>query len=259
MKKPDIKNTFNKAINKAKSTINKVYRIKIPPKAMKAIIACEVIILLLALGVMIRYARTAPAGPNQYFDPSSADVITSADGILAVNGVTAIVPTEGDVSFSVAYGWAETDKDYPSVPRAAVATYYSVPEGDDSGAEEEHTAKDVKYEISLYKEESYGKDEITDGKTAENWFSDWGESEDKGVVKSRHTAGGLDGFLVSSLDSSGFDGEYRSFIFYFAVQEPAGISVYAVEGINYDSQNKEDLSGIMDQVLESISVNSTKS
>ena len=259
MKKPDIKGIINRIIDRAKSAVNKAKRIKIPPKVMKAIIAGEVVIFLLALGVIIRYARTAPAGPNQYFDPSSADVVSSADGILAVNGVTAIVPTEGDVSFSVAYGWAETDKDYPSVPRAAVATYYCEPEGEDSGGEEEHAARDVKYEISLYKEEFYGKDEITDGKTAENWFSDWGESEDKGIVKSRHTAGGLDGFLVSSLDSSGFNGEYRSFIFYFAVQEPSGVSVYAVEGINYDPQNKEDLSGIMDQVLESISVNSTKS
>ena len=223
---------------------------------MAIILAVELLILLTVNMALFDYAKIAPKMPTEYAETKKADTISSDDGELQVNSVKVKVPDDDYVSYSIAYSWAKGDKEYPSVPNAAIATYQkNNPEeaktsGDKSSNSDMNT---VKYEISLYKEDHYSKSEIPNGKTTDNWFAAWEENQSDGVVKKRVTHGNYKGFLVSSLDAENYAEDYRSYKFSFAISESKGMSIYTLEGVCYEPSEIDQFEKIMDTSADSIS------
>lgn len=227
----------------------KKFPILINKKIITLVVAIEMVALI-ALGVFFgKYARVAPSEPTQYADVSAADYIDCADGMLIVNSVSVAVPNDDNTKYSISYAWSKDDKDYPSVPRAAVASYMKAPKDDNSTQSENES---LEFEISLYKDASYNLSEIVDGRTADTWFSDWAEEEVDGIVKKRYSQGNINGFLISSLEADDFSGEYRSYKFSFAVSEAKAVSVYSLEGTCYDSSGVKAFKDIMNQAIHSI-------
>ena len=109
--------------------------------AIPAIIA-EFLALAALIIILGRYSHVAPPTPTEYADDRHTDVIKCLDGELIVNGVTAKVPSEGNVNYGISYVWAEDDTDYPSVPHAIIASYRADPAPADSGEQASEQADD---------------------------------------------------------------------------------------------------------------------
>lgn len=208
--------------------------------AIPAVIA-EAFILIALIFVLINYAHVAPQDPVQYTDKSEGEHITCADGLLIYNDVSAKVPTDGNLKYSVSYSWAEDDTDYPSVPTSALATYTDAPEG----------GKPV-YEISLYKDSFTPNEAIPAGKDRSNWFSGWSEEKSEELYAFPHKVNDINGFCISNLHAENVTEGYRTYTYYFAVQENGGISVYALEGICYDPQQRDAFKEIIKESIASV-------
>ena len=208
-------------------------------KAMRIILVCEVLILLVAANMISQSVSLNDDDERITVDSSRTSDIKCVDGGLIVNDVKAEVPSGTDVTYNIAYSWGEDDTDYPTVPYAATASFA----GEGGG---------TAYDISLYMDSSYSKADIPKGKTVDNWFDDWNSSDDAsgGSLQQPAKAGKLNGFLISS-DVSG-DGSYSARTFYFAKKFNDGIAVYILEGILYDEGSAEAFESVYKECMESL-------
>ena len=208
-------------------------------KAMRIILVCEVLILLVAANMISQSVSLNDDDERITVDSSRTSDIKCVDGGLIVNDVKAEVPSGTDVTYNIAYSWGEDDTDYPTVPYAATASFA----GEGGG---------TAYDISLYMDSSYGKADVPKGKTVDNWFDDWNASDSASGSSTQQpaTAGNLNGFLISS-DSTG-DGSTSVRTFYFAKKFNDGIAVYILEGILYDEGSREAFESVYKECMESL-------
>lgn len=195
------KKTFK---GKSKSAFRRLISVATPDNKKLAIPALIAELLALAALIIIlgRYSHVAPPTPTEYADDRKTDVIKCLDGELIVNGVTAKVPADGNVSYSISYVWAEDDTDYPSVPHAIIASY----RGDPAPAASEEQAQDAASEQAdeggdkVVSSDELKKDaKASSGETASE---DAGESSDKDGSEDANTASDKDS---ASDKSSGSD------------------------------------------------------
>ncbi len=180
--------------------------------------------------------------PIQY--AAQSDEISADEGILNVNNVSANVPTDGSVEYSISYSWAEEDEKYPSVPHAISAIY--------SDTEGKHI-----YSISLYRNETIAKDKIPSGKKASNWFDSWPSDTESEICQEPLDTANVKGFYIypHEPDAEGNSvTDYSDFSYYFSVKEGKDISVYVLEGVCLDGESYEALRTIMDECIQSITV-----
>ena len=132
--------------------------------------------LVIALG---RFSHTAPRTPTQYAEPEGADVVACEEGLLIVNDVHVKVPKTDNVSYNIAYSWAEDDKDYPSVPHGIVASYKEVPAEAADGEKQEAPAAEEKSADKKDTGEKASDKQGSEEKASERKDSDQGNSEEQ--------------------------------------------------------------------------------
>ena len=202
-------------------------------------------VLLLPLAVHFIYisATLNSDDPIQYSE--HVDEISCADGVLKVNNINTAVPTDGTEEYSISYAWSEEDEKYPSVPHAITAIY--------KGAEGAR-----KYSVSLYRNETIPTAEISQGKSADNWFDDWQATEDdEQTVQTQLQFDNVKGFYISpkpNPDDPEVPPEYDNYSFYFAVQDADGVSIYVLEGVCIDEQYHKEFAEVMDTCIQSIAI-----
>lgn len=216
-------------------------RKKISKRLFFLILFIAILLVPVAINQIMMMVTINSNDPIQYTEDK--DVISCSDGFLHVNNVSVAVPTDGNEKYSISYTWSEEDKDYPSVPHAINAVYKDKA-GDDS------------FSISLYKNETVPKDQIPEGKTAENWFDEWKGTSTKSVTQKALKSKNVNGFYISPATSKDGDssGDYTNYSYYFAVPEDAGISIYVLEGNRLNENSEEVLPGIMDKCIQSITI-----
>ena len=221
--------------------INSTLRPSGDKKSAIPIVIAELIALIAVIMVIANYFNVNPDDPVRYAQKQAADNVTCADGALIYNDVRAEVPTEGNLKYSISYTWSKDDKDYPSVPHAALVSYMDAPENGST-----------MYEISLYRDSHTPGKEIPSGKTQSNWFSGWTTEKTYEVYKFPHDTGKVSGFCISNLHASHVVDDYRTYTFYFAVPENNGMSVYALEGICYDPEKRDEFHEIIKDSIASL-------
>ena len=209
-------------------------------KAAFFVFAIELFFALLLVSLLMKSVTINENEEIQYADSSATDKISCADGRLYVNNISASVPKEGNPEYDISYSWAESDTDYPTVPRAAIASYRNK-EGD------------LLYEISLYKDSFTAKEDIPEGKDADNWFDDWKGNGEEGAKITGETvqAGKFKGFLVSPAEGVSSDSK-APYTLYFAVKDKNGISVYILEGILHNEEAADSFKAAMDSCTKSL-------
>ena len=198
-------------------------------------------VLLIIFGIVaVRNAKSMRVdAPITYQDTAHVDVIDASNGRLSVNDVSIDVPTES-AEYTISYGWSEMDEDYPTVPLVGTVSYK-----DANGS--------VLYEISLYKDIYYEKDDIPEGKTVDNWFDSWSTDEGRDVVQEAYTANGTAGIRITSIDrSGGYSGTYA---FYFVTQRSNGdIVQYVIEGTCRDAASQDTFTEVMTASIDSLNI-----
>lgn len=232
------KKTFH---GKLSNVLNRVISVLSPDNKKLALPAFifEVLVLIAFIVILGRYSHVAPETPTQYADTQTKDKVSCTDGKLIFNNVTALVPSEGNVSYNISYSWAEDDVEYPSIPQAIIATY-----ADDEG--------NTSFDISLYRDSFTPKEEIPEGKTYINWFSDWKSEQSENILKFPHRVGEIRGFCISNLDSRSVSTDYRTITYYFTIPEKQGISVYTLEGVCYDPESIGSFKEIITDSINSL-------
>lgn len=214
---------------------------RFPKKLSIVILVLEFLLLAGITVTFVMYSRADYQNSGQQSEKKIRSDVSCSDGQLKVENVSVNVPSKGDTEYSIAYTWAEDDKDYPSVPYAAVASYMN-------------NGESPAYEISLYRESYTPNKKMPKGKTADNWFSDWKEKDADGIVEKRLDSGKVHGFLISNLKGSTINSDYRSYTYTFAVKDKKGISVYVLEGVCYDDESLDEFGKIMDDAVASIAI-----
>lgn len=219
---------------------SKISRLK--KTSLMLIVLSELILVAVLMTVVMRSAVLNRNDKIEYADTTRKDEISCADGKLRVNDVTAAVPASENASYSISYSWAETDKDYPSIPRAALVSY-----SDDT----DH----LLYEISLYRDSYTPKKDIPKGKKASNWFDDWElpENDDTTIKQTPVKSGKISGFLVSTADSEKTVA-YSVSSYYFATEDKDGVSVYILEGTLYRDGDRKEFKRVMSDSFSSIQI-----
>lgn len=207
------------------------------------VFALELFFALLLVSLLMKSVTINGNEDIQYADSSATDRISCADGRLYVNNISASVPKKGNPEYDISYSWAESDTDYPTVPRAAIASY-------------RNKKGDLLYEISLYRDSFTAKEDIPDGKDADNWFDDWkGNGEENAKVTGEAVqAGKFRGFLVSPAEGVSSDSK-APYTLYFAVKDKTGISVYILEGILHNEESADAFKAAMDTCTKSLHKN----
>ena len=200
------------------------------------LVLVELILVLLLAVILSQHISINSGGSSS--DSDFTDEISCADGELNVNTVSVSVPTDAGVSYSISYDWGKDDKDFPTVPKVAIASYRS-----DSG--------DLKYDISLYRESFTPAKKIPEGKKPSNWFDDWKTVNDENSKQEPKKSGDINGFLVSTVGNEP-EGAYETTSFYFAVRTRDGVSVYVAEGLLYDKAAEKEFNKVMEDVIASI-------
>ena len=231
-----------KKTSKRKKTRISVTRV--PKKLSIVILVLEFLLLAGITVTFVMYSRADYQNSGKQAEKRIRSDVSCSDGLLKVERVSVNVPSNGDAKYSIAYTWAEDDKDYPSVPYAAVASYLN-------------DGVSPAYEISLYRESYTPNKKVPKGKTADNWFSDWKEKDADGIVEKRLDSGKVHGFLISNLKGSTINSDYRSYTYTFAVKDKKGISVYVLEGVCYDDESLDEFGKIMNDAVASIAISKT--
>lgn len=229
------------AANKVKAP-RKRRKVTLTRRFLFVIIFVGIIGLLAAANKIFMSVSINSNDPIQY--AAHTDEISADEGILKVNGVSAKVPVTGKVEYSISYSWSEEDEKYPSVPHA-ISAIYSDTEG-----------KNL-YSISLYRNETITKDKIPSGKKASNWFKDWPADTESEICQEPLDTANVKGFYIypHEPDAEGNSvTDYSDFSYYFSVKEGKDISVYVLEGVCLDGESYEALRTIMDECIQSITV-----
>lgn len=206
------------------------------------IVLSEFILVALLLTIVMRSAVLNRNDKIKYADETRRDEISCTDGKLKVNDVTAAVPATDSASYSISYSWSKDDKDYPTIPRAALVSY-----SDDS----DH----LLYEISLYRDSFTPKKDIPKGKNASNWFDDWklSKGDDPSIKQAPIKAGKISGFLVSTADDEKA-AAYSVSSYYFVTEDKDGVSVYILEGTLYRDGDKKEFKKVMNDSFSSLQI-----
>lgn len=229
------------AANKVKAP-RKKRKITLKRRLLFVFIFVGIIGLLAAANKIFMSVSINSNDPIQY--AAHTDEISADEGILKVNGTSAKVPVTDKVEYSISYSWAEEDEKYPSVPHA-ISAIYSDAEG-----------KNL-YSISLYRNETITKDKIPSGKKASNWFKDWPADTESEICQEPLDTANVKGFYIypHEPDAEGNSvTDYSDFSYYFSVKEGKDISVYVLEGVCLDGESYEALRTIMDECIQSITV-----
>lgn len=225
-------------------------KLKLDRKAFGIVFFVEIILGLVLFFFFFRMISLNTHDDINYVDISNIDKIECTDGKLIVNNVSVLLPQSDNISYDISYAWAETDVDYPTIPRTAIASYYR-----SSGV--------LMFDISLYKDSFIPKSEIPDGKVSENWFDDWmtSENDPKTSYHASKKIDGLSGFLVSSVRDSDVNRLPLpiSESFYFSVSDESGIYIYVLEGTLSEASAKDSFIKSMDHCMSSIKVSNSKS
>ena len=200
------------------------------------LVLIELILVLFLAVILTQHISLNSGDPTS--DSGFVDEISCADGQLSVNTVSVSVPTEGGVSYSISYDWGKDDKDYPTVPKVAIASYHS-----DTG--------DLKYDISLYRDSFTPAKKVPAGKKPSNWFSDWKSVNDGNSKQEPKKSGDINGFLITTVGNEP-EGAYETTEFYFAVRTKDGVSVYVAEGLLYDKEYEKEFNQVMEDVISSV-------
>ena len=113
------------------------------------------------------------------------------------------------------------------------------------------------FSISLYRNESYGKDEMPEGKTVSNWFDDWAVTDDGAISQKPLKTGSLNGFYISPvIDEEDTEAvpEYNDYSYYFSVAERKGVSIYVLEGVVLDERYAREFPDIMEGCIRRITI-----
>ena len=201
----------------------------------------EALLAVLMISLLMKSVTINDSDEITFADKDFTDEISCEEGKLIVNNVSASVPTKGKPEYDISYSWAETDTEYPTIPRAVIASYR-----DKEG--------NLLYEISLYRDSFTPKADIPSGKTPVNWFNDWkiGETEGSKMNNEAVEAGEFRGFLVSPAEDSQGMNSRAPRTLYFAVSGSKGLSVYVLEGILYDEESKDVFLKAMDASTRSL-------
>lgn len=229
------------AANKVKAP-RKKRKITLKRRLLFVFIFVGIIGLLAAANKIFMSVSINNNDPIQY--AAQSDEISADEGILNVNNVSASVPTDGSVEYSISYSWAEEDEKYPSVPHAISAIY--------SDTEGRHL-----YSISLYRNETIAKDKIPSGKKASNWFDSWPSDTESEICQAPLDTENVKGFYIypHEPDAEGNPvSEYSDFSYYFSVKDGKDISIYVLEGVCLDGESYEALRTVMDECIKTISV-----
>ena len=228
---------MKKTAEEKKKTTKKRRR-KRPPLLLFII---EILLALLMISLLMKSVTINDKDKIKFADEGVTDKISCGEGKLIVNNVSASVPTKGKPEYDISYSWAETDTEYPTIPRAVIASYR-----DKEG--------NLLYEISLYRDSFTPKEDIPEGKTPVNWFDDWKTGETEGSRMNNETvaAGEFRGFLVSPPEDSQGMSTKAPRTLYFAVSGSKGLSVYVLEGILYDEESKDVFLKAMDASTRSL-------
>jgi len=200
------------------------------------LVLVELILVLFLAVILTQHISLNSGDPTS--DSGFVDEISCADGQLSVNTVSVSVPAEGGVSYSISYDWGKDDKDYPTVPKVAIASYHS-----DTG--------DLKYDISLYRDSFTPAKKVPSGKKPSNWFSEWKSVNDGNSKQKPMKSGDINGFLITTVGNEP-EGAYETTEFYFAVRTKEGVSVYVAEGLLYDKAAEKEFNKVMEDVIASI-------
>lgn len=202
------------------------------------LILVELILVLFLAVILSQHISLNSDEPGQRADSGFVDEISCSDGQLTVNTVSVKVPADGGVSYSISYDWGKDDKEYPTVPKAAIASYPA--EGGD-----------LKYDISLYRESFTPSKKVPEGKNPSNWFADWKTVNNEYSKQGPKKSGDINGFMISTVGNDP-EGAYESSSFYFAVGTKEGVSVYVVEGLLYDKAAEKEFSKVIEDVIKSV-------
>lgn len=222
--------------------------VKLKKITLILILLTEFILILLLLTTVMRSAVLNRNDRIIFADNSHKDDISCADGKLTVNNVSANVPSTDNASYSISYSWAESDTDYPSIPRAALVSYND-------------KSSHLLYEISLYRDSFIPRREIPKGKNSSNWFDDWerSDSKDESIKQMPYKTDKINGFLVSAVNTnSDKASSYSVSSYYFATEDKKGISIYILEGVLYREGDKKKFEKVMENSFASIQINQTK-
>lgn len=200
------------------------------------LVLVELILVLFLAVILTQHISLNSGGPTS--DSGFVDEISCADGQLSVNTVSVSVPAESGVSYSISYDWGKDDKDYPTVPKVAIASYHS-----DTG--------ELKYDISLCRDSFTPAKKVPAGKKPSNWFSDWKNVDDGNSKQEPKKSGDINGFLITTVGNEP-EGAYETTEFYFAVRTKEGISVYVAEGLLYDKEYEKEFNKAMEDVIASV-------
>ena len=228
-----------------KDTASKGKKKKRNKKLAAGVIFFEVVIAVVLLVLLYQNMALNSQENVTYADESFIDDIKFDNGKLSVNNVSVEVPTNNNVTYNISYAWAKDDEEYPSVPHVATASY---------GKKDGSVAY---YDISLYRDSYVEKDDIPEGKTADNWFDDWEVGSGKTSSPRFEDVDKIHGYYVSTIDSkedSASGDEYRVVSYYVATEAKDGIAVYILEGILYEPELSDDFLKVFDKCMSSMKI-----
>ena len=200
------------------------------------LVLVELVLVLFLAVILTQHISINSDEPS--LGPAFTDEISCSDGQLTVNTVSVSVPNDGGVSYSISYDWGKDDKDYPTTPKVAIASYPS-----DSG--------NPKYDITLYRDSFTPAKKVPAGKKPSNWFSDWKKVNDEYSKQAPKKYGDINGFEISTVGNDP-EGSFESTSFYFAVRTKEGVSVYVIEGLLYDKEAEKEFNKVLEDAITSI-------
>lgn len=236
-----LKNSTKSVVFKKKSSF------RLNKRPLLIILAAEIVLAFILVVLLSQLIALNPNKDILYTNKPFEDVISCDEGVLIVNSVSVTVPTNHDVTYNISYTWGKDDTDYPTIPQSITATYNENPEA-------------PLYNITLYRESFTPFAEVSKGKDASNWFSDWTVLNDENVKHEPKIASNLKGFLITTTypdPEQSPDSISESYSFYFVITGKNGYSVYVLDGLLYESSFSNEFKQVMDNSTQSITLNNS--
>ena len=201
--------------------------------------------LLVILMILLTVTRSSLDDGNvekKYSVPGDSPVIAAENGTLKFNSVRVSVPQE-NASYVIGYDWAKTDKEYPTVPSSASASYTD-------------ESEKLLYEIVLYRDKVASLDDPEENKTVDTWFDGWTLDSGENAAQEMYQAKNTKGVLIrnSGTQSGDSDNKNCSYTYYFAVEANNSIEQYVLELDYYDSASLDKAEEIFKACADSITV-----
>lgn len=203
-------------------------------RTLFVIVEIELAVLLI---IMVYFLRSSLVSGNidMYADNADIPVVSAEEGYLKFNSVRVSVPSES-ASYVIGYDWAKGDKEYPSVPSSASASY----NGDND---------QVLYEVLLYRDSVIPKNEGDTHNTVDSWFEGWKRRTGSSSAQEVYETPNTKGFLIETTEEKK---AYRSYAYYFAVEADESIEQYVLELDYYDRDSLDNAEALIKSCADSI-------